>query len=62
MSDWIPVTQQLPEKFLTVVLCNDLLHSSGLGYYDPQYKVFMLWSCGFPVIVTHWLPLPEEGK
>ena len=59
-SEWIPVTERLPEK------AGDYLVFSKAGnysiqyfYIDGSYKAFLYAEVG---TITHWMPLPEPPK
>jgi hypothetical protein len=62
MSRWIPVTEQLPDADLVVLIaCDESMHNEPvwIGYYDPSQQGSPWRDVeGMPAFVTHWQPLP----
>jgi hypothetical protein len=73
MSEWIPVTERLPENFKGVICCRSDGYMD-LGYYvgcydKPYWKLmYTEWkhyvdgSNHSPGYVVGWMPLPEPMK
>ena len=63
MTEWIPVTERLPDTCSPVLVC---LHW-GMDDYeitvgeDWGNKASPVWGI-FDPYVTHWMPLPEPPK
>ena len=64
MTEWIPVTERLPETCAPVLVC---LHwglddnEITVGEYWGNSKASPGWGT-FDPYVTHWMPLPEPPK
>ena len=65
-SEWIPVTERLPEKY-GKYLCRYVFnesaeypHIEAISYYPTMTRFQGEGSCGMRV--THWMPLPEPPK
>ena len=62
MSDWISVTDRLPEKETTVWVCTKENEQIGAWLEDTGWTANDLneeyWLSG----VTHWMPLPAPPK
>lgn len=62
MSDWIPVSERLPEEDEWVLVFSKRgrrpVHDSKLLYVDEDYGP--QWICSHSV--THWMPLPEPPE
>ena len=59
-SRWVPVTEQLPEEYTTILFVS----SSGqvhVGYYDSEHKGFCDMT-GFRYVCTHWMFAPQPPK
>ena len=61
MSEWIRVSDRLPEDERHVLCCTET--KSGrknvvIGYYMPQKNVER-WACGMNSNVIAWMELPE---
>jgi hypothetical protein len=71
MSEWIPVTERLPEDGVPVLACY-IGYNSGLLRTDllacRHEDVWCYWHgepCSYNkcnVIITHWMPLQEPPK
>lgn len=56
--DWIPVTQELPDSDLTVLIaCADGNEPVWTGYHNGTEWLTVEGSSF--ITVTHWMPLPE---
>ncbi len=58
MSEWIPVTERLPEHTNTVIVCDE----HGVWFANRENKLEGWYdTCGGGVMenITHWMPLPE---
>lgn len=66
MSEWIPVSERLPE-----MLDDEGCHADVLGFF-PEYppSIAIVWwngtkwedTEGFVKAPSHWMPLPEPPK
>lgn len=60
--EWISVEERLPEAADNPVLgYDDMSNMSFMAWYRPISKEWEGFS-GFPVKITHWMPLPEPPK
>ena len=63
-SKWIPVTERLPEEFVSVIVCIPCEHP--LPMVKEAYLANGCWAtkCAifFDKDVTHWMPLPNPPK
>ena len=66
MSEWVSVSDRLPEQDRPV-----LVHYNGLKYGDDKYKVACItnegqWYTGFGLIaegwITHWMEIQAPPK
>lgn len=64
-TDWIPVTERLPDNDGTefdTVLISTTEYGVRMGFYDDEDGTWN-FTCSdgsaWPVIVTAWMPLPE---
>lgn len=59
MSEWIPVSERLPEKGKQVLCCNrkGSVFTSAITYKDTRMIAF-----GQHCDVIAWMPLPEPYK
>lgn len=55
---WIPVTDGLPERFETVVVCLDN-NTRSIAYLSNGDVWIAMWVLSG---VTHWMPLPDPPK
>ena len=55
---WIPVTERLPEKEGTYLVCSD----RGAVYTTHFYVRHAAWTRRGKIPVTHWMPLPEPPE
>lgn len=64
MSEWIPVTERLPDEETDVLICNidgDIAISS--GSCSTEVKGFIWYTSGWRFgKVIAWMPLPEPWK
>ena len=62
-SQWIPVTDLLPDDSRGVILCTRS-RIVGVGFYDNNTSNWVQYYSGggICVDVTHWMPLPEPPK
>ena len=60
MSEWISTKDKLPVDDLTVVLLNDKTKTVSLGWYAEEEQLFTTYDGNLPVVVTHWLELPDR--
>ena len=60
-SQWIKVTDRLPEDEEQLVLVIDSLRRFYVADYEPLHGRWERLD-GFYVDVTHWMPLPEPPK
>ena len=60
-SQWIKVTDRLPEDEEQLVLVIDSLRRCYVADYEPLHGRWERLD-GFYVDVTHWMPLPEPPK
>ena len=68
-SDWIPVTERLPEPYVEVLTLRSVLDGKRfyqkVDYVTPDYGGQMEWLTdlnSWKSKVTHWMPLPEPPK
>lgn len=62
MSEWISVKERLPEESNINVLVYTV---TGQQYVAGCYDVFgvkRFFTNAMPIVVTHWMPLPEPPK
>lgn len=68
---WIPVSERLPEPYITVITCRDVLGSTHKAKFvcnehgTIDYDGDFIWSGDYKTWktkVTHWMPLPEPPK
>ena len=57
-GEWIPVREKLPENDTAVIVATDHEMVFQCLY---AYDGWDLWE-GYPVNITHWMPLPEPPK
>lgn len=61
---WIPVTERLPEEFISVVVSIPSEHS--LPIVKEAYLANGCWVTKMAIFssndITHWMPLPEPPK
>ena len=67
ISEWIPVTERLPESGVNVLVSCREFDEAIIGWYnsDPEYCEWYgeyKLSEHRDVHVTHWMPLPEPPK
>lgn len=75
MNDWISVKERLPEKdgwyfvYAPEYWGNNKIYGlDGLAYSNFKHNYKDHWGIerkmrkGYPVIVTHWMPLPNSPK
>lgn len=58
MSEWLPVTERLPETLDTVIVADD--EGVTCGWYDRG--VWSLSERSPWIDPTHWMPLPEPPE
>lgn len=63
-SEWIPVTERLPDAH-KYVLCSDSKGGQFIGrivatHSDGRAIAFV--NGGNAILITHWMPLPEPPK
>lgn len=58
-TDWIPVTERLPEKGVRVLITADYddFTEVSIDKFCPVFEMFDNWYC-----ITAWQPLPEPYK
>lgn len=64
MSDWISVTDRLPESGLFVVAAiirDGVIKQWGKQRYSHSAKAWLDGS-GYGYLATHWMPLPAPPK
>lgn len=66
MTNWIPVTERLPDIFVNV-LCTNGRSVFKAYYYDGSItKIMGWWECPddghLLEDITHWMPLPKLPK
>lgn len=61
---WIPVTERLPEDFVSVIIY--VPSESPLPMVKEAYRANEFWATKMQIFsdeeVTHWMPLPEPPK
>lgn len=57
MSEWIPVTERLPDHTDTVIVCDE--HGVWFAYRNKMGVWFDPCNGCLPENITHWMPLPE---
>jgi len=55
MSDWIPVTERLPEESQSVLISQGSYVDS--AYFNKAEKTFRIY--GDSILVHAWMPLPQ---
>lgn len=64
-NGWIPCSERLPDKGMSVLICGGGGHRV-TAYYDPVREVFRLTETDALYYhrknVTHWMPLPEPPE
>ncbi|MBO7251527.1 MAG: DUF551 domain-containing protein [Oscillospiraceae bacterium] len=65
MSEWIPVSERLPEDFQRVLVFRPgqyfEIHVTRMDGFNWE-KWDMDYSTGKKGAITHWMPLPEPPK
>lgn len=51
--EWIKVEDTLPLDDETVILYNSSRCTLSLGWYDEEDKLFQIFDCNLPVMITH---------
>lgn len=61
---WIPVTEQLPEEYVSVLVCIPSEHP--LPIVKEAYLANHCWATKMWIFreheITHWMPMPEGPK
>lgn len=60
LPKWIPVTEQTPDEYTTILFITgggDLR----VGYYDGDHKSYCDMT-GFRYMCTHWMPAPQPPE
>ena len=64
MSEWIPVSERLPDEFVSVLVC--IPSDAPLPTVREAYWANGSWGAKMWIYsadeVTHWMPLPEPPK
>lgn len=70
-SRWIPVTEEMPEKYSTVLITIKTRYSDSeqweyytdvAGYYGYGWTMFNDWDEGQECYIAAWMPLPQPWK
>ena len=61
MEKWISVNDRVPEDGLDVIIYSESDGVKAGVWYSDEYG-FEYPDQGFPIAVTHWMPLPEPPQ
>lgn len=56
--EWISVEDEKPKDYQDVLLLNNKEKFLACGWYYKESDAFYIDGVKFPIVVTHWIPLP----
>lgn len=62
MSEWISVSEKLPEKLDEYIVMIKGAKVPTALWYNPNGELWKTEELGIKYPVTHWMPLPEPPK